>query len=114
MASARSVTYWIRELQAGNHLGAQKLWEGYFRRLVKFARAKLKNRPWGVADEEDVALCAFDSFFRGAKRGRFPQLSDRDDLWQLLVMITGRKVADLVEQECRKKRGGGKTRAHVD
>jgi DNA-directed RNA polymerase specialized sigma24 family protein len=110
MSSSGSVTYWIRELQAGNHLAAQKLWEGYFHRLVKLARTKLKNRPRGVADEEDVALSAFDSFFRGAEQGRFPQLSDRDDLWQLLVMITGRKVADLVQQECRKKRGGGKLR----
>jgi DNA-directed RNA polymerase specialized sigma24 family protein len=114
MSSAKSVTYWIRELQAGNHQGAQKLWEGYFHRLVKLARTKLKNRPWGVADEEDVALCAFDSFCRGAKRGRFPKLSDRDDLWQLLVMITGRKVADLVEQECRQKRGGGNAQVNVD
>jgi DNA-directed RNA polymerase specialized sigma24 family protein len=52
-------------------------------------------------------LSAFDSFCRGAEQGRFPQLVDRDDLWQLLVIITGRKAADLVQQECRQKRGGG-------
>jgi DNA-directed RNA polymerase specialized sigma24 family protein len=60
-----------------------------------------------VADEEDVALSAFDSFCRGAEKGRFPRLEDRDDLWQLLVMITARKAADLVEHERRQKRGGG-------
>ena len=35
-----------------------------------------------LADEEDVALSAFDSFCRGAEQGRFPRLDDRDDLWQ--------------------------------
>jgi DNA-directed RNA polymerase specialized sigma24 family protein len=54
----------------------------------------------------NVALSAFDSFCRGAEQGRFPQLTDRDDLWQLLVMITCRKAADLVERESRRKRGG--------
>src|SRR5262249_9537959 len=88
MSSAGSVTHWIRELKAGNHLAAQRLWEKYFQRLVALARTKLGNRPRRVADEEDVAVNAFDSFFRGAQMGRFPQLLDRDDLWQLLVMIT--------------------------
>jgi len=110
MMPAGSVTHWIRELKAGNHLGAQKLWEKYFHRLVALARTKLRNRAGRVADEEDVALSAFDSFFRGAEQGRFPQLSDRDDLWQLLVMITGRKAAKQVQRESRLKRGGSKVR----
>jgi DNA-directed RNA polymerase specialized sigma24 family protein len=113
MSAGGSVTHWIRELQAGNPLAAQQLWQKYFHRLVALAGTKLRNRPWGVADEEDVALCAFDSFCRGAEQGRFPQLSDRSDLWQLLVLITGRKAADLVQQECRLKRGGGKVQTQA-
>jgi DNA-directed RNA polymerase specialized sigma24 family protein len=58
-------------------------------------------------DEEDVALSAFDSFFRAAEAGRFPRLDDRDDLWQVLVMITLRKAADQARREGRQKRGGG-------
>jgi hypothetical protein len=50
-----------------------------------------------VADEEDVALSAFDSFCAGAERGRFPDLKDRDNLWALLVTITARKAADLAQ-----------------
>jgi DNA-directed RNA polymerase specialized sigma24 family protein len=114
MSSGGSVTHWIRELQAGNHLAAQKLWEKYFHRLVGLAHTRLRHLPRRVADEEDVALSAFDSFCRGAEQGRFPQLSDRDDLWQLLVVLTGRKASDLVQQECRQKRGGGKVQAEVD
>ena len=53
---------------------------------------------------------AFDSFCRGAEQGHFPRLDDRDDLWQLLVVITARKAADQIEREGRLKRGGGKVR----
>lgn len=112
MASSDSITHWLRELQAGNRVAAEKLWQGYFRRLVGLARNKLKNQPRRLADEEDVALSAFNSFCRGAEEGRFPNISDRDDLWHLLVVITARKAADLVAHECRQKRGGGRLRGN--
>ena len=59
-----------------------------------------------MADEEDVALNAFDSFCRDAKAGRLPQLDDRDDLWRVLLVITGQKALDLVRHETAGKRGG--------
>jgi DNA-directed RNA polymerase specialized sigma24 family protein len=101
------VTRWIGDLQAGDPAAAQKLWERYFAQLVTLASGKLRGAPRGAADEEDVALSAFDSFFGGVRRGRFPQLHDRDNLWRLLVVITARKVLDLRNRERRQKRGGG-------
>jgi WD40 repeat protein len=79
-----SVTHWLGLLRAGDAVAAQPLWEGYFRRLVGLARARLQGVPRRAADEEDVALSAFDSFCQGAQAGRFPRLADRDDLWQVL------------------------------
>src|SRR4051812_20120134 len=89
-----SVSRWLSDLKAGDHAAAQPLWDRYFDRLVRLARAKMKaaRGAAAVADEEDAALSAFDSFCAGADRGRFPQLADRDDLWRLLVVITARKV----------------------
>jgi len=107
MSSEGSVSRWIGQLQAGDHAAAQKLWEGYFHRLVGLARKKLQGQSRRAADEEDVALSAFDSFCRGAEQGRFPQLRDRDNLWRLLVAITVRKAFNLVRDEHRQKRGGG-------
>jgi DNA-directed RNA polymerase specialized sigma24 family protein len=107
MSCTGSVTEWIGRLKTGDQAAAQQLWERYFRRLVGLARHKLRATPRRAADEEDVALSAFDSFCRGAERGRFPQLGDRDDLWPLLVVITARKASDLHEQERRHKRGRG-------
>jgi DNA-directed RNA polymerase specialized sigma24 family protein len=92
----------------GERAAAQPLWQRYFERLVGLARKKLQGSPRRESDEEDVALSAFDSFCRGAAQGRFPRLADRDDLWQLLVVITARKAIDLVVRQNRKRAGGGK------
>jgi DNA-directed RNA polymerase specialized sigma24 family protein len=110
MSSGDSVTQWIDQLKAGERDAVQKLWEAYFERLVALARQKLRGTPRWAADEEDVALSAFDSFCRRAAQGRFPQLLDRDDLWQLLVVLTARKACNLAQHEQRQKRGGGRVR----
>src|SRR5262245_50606157 len=109
MSSAGSVTAWIDQLRATDRAAAQPLRQRYFQRLVGLARQKLRRRPRSaMAGAEDVALSAFDSFFRGAEQGRFPQLADRDDLWRLLFVITERKAIDLVKHENAIRRGGGK------
>jgi RNA polymerase sigma factor (sigma-70 family) len=110
MTPTGSVTQWIGLLQAGDPAAAQHLWECYFERLVRLARKRLGGGRRQAADEEDVALSAFDSFCRGAGDGRFPKLSDRHNLWALLVLITARKSVDLIRHERRKKRGGGAVR----
>lgn len=104
-----SITRWIGDLKAGDRAAVQPLWERYFDRLVRLARARLRaaRRPSGIADEEDAALSAFDSFCQGIERGRFPDLGGRDDLWRLLVVITARKVLAISRREGRQKRGGG-------
>ncbi len=112
MSSSGSVSIWIAELKSGDNLAAQRLWEGYFPRLVGLARKKLREMPRRVADEEDVALSAFDSFCSGAQQGRFPGVTGRDDLWPLLVTITARKALQLLRQQSRQKRGGGAVRGH--
>ncbi|HVJ69652.1 MAG TPA: ECF-type sigma factor [Caulifigura sp.] len=106
--SSQSVELWIDQLKAGDREATGKLWERYFRRLVGLARKKLADRPRLGADAEDVALSAFDSFFRAAEAGRFPQLHDREELWHLLMTITVRKSQRLVRDQTRQKRGGGK------
>lgn len=105
--SSNSVSHWIDQLKAGQPDAAQKIWERYCARLVHLARHKLGNAGRQVADEEDVVLSAFKSFCFGAARGGFTKLDDRDDLWQLLFMLTERKAADLFVQQRRQKRGGG-------
>jgi DNA-directed RNA polymerase specialized sigma24 family protein len=99
MTSRGSVTSWLDRLRAGDHAGAQPLWEQYFRRLVGLARVKLAARPLALNGPEDVALSAFKSFCRAAEENRFPRLNDRHDLWQLLVLLTARKAVDALRRE---------------
>ncbi len=102
-----SVTRWISRLKRGDQSAAQGLWDAYYGRLVRLARVRLRDAQRRIADEEDVALNAFDSFCRGARTGRFPRLDDRHDLWQVLVLITVRKAINLRKYEARRSRGGG-------
>src|SRR5262249_1291385 len=114
MSSEGSVTRLIGMLKEGDRAASQRLWEAYFGRLVGLARARLRGTVRAPADEEDVALSAFDSFFRRAERGQFPQLHDRDDLWQLLFVLTVRKAINLVHHHGRKSRGGGRVLSLAD
>jgi RNA polymerase sigma factor (sigma-70 family) len=106
MSSEGSITRWVGQLQAGDPDAARPLWERYFQMLVELARRKLLGVRPQVADEEDIALSAFDSFCQGVKRGRFPDLRDRDNLWKLLVVLTARKACHLLRDQQRLKRGG--------
>src|ERR1700677_4012584 len=94
-----SVTRWISQLKNGDRGAAEALWGAYFHRLVALARDRLRGTPRRAADEEDVALAAFDSFYRRAERGQFPKLEGRNDLWQLLFDITVRTAVDLTSRE---------------
>ena len=107
MSDSGSVTVWITRLKAGDAIAADQLWENYYRRLVGLARERLRGQPRAAADEEDVALSAFHSFFRGVERNQFPRLDDRYDLWQLLVVMTARKASRLIRHEHALKRGEG-------
>jgi RNA polymerase sigma factor (sigma-70 family) len=110
MPPDESVTHWIGELKAGHETAANELWNRFYARLVGLARKKLRAAPKRVVDEEDVVVSAFETFFRRTQEGQFPQLDDRDDLWQLLVAITERKAINQLRNQARLKRGGGKVR----
>lgn len=108
MDAQASISVWIEQLKEGQQEAAAPLWQRYFHALVRLAQKKLHGTRRAAADEEDVALSAFDSFCRAAEAGRFPRLNDRDDLWRLLVVITERKAANQKRDAHRLKRGGGK------
>lgn len=99
-----SVSYWLTQLKNGDSSADQLIWERYYAQLVRLAKRKLPNVSGG--DEEDVALSAFHSFLVGARRGHFPRLDDRDDLWRILVFITARKASNQRRNDNAIKRGG--------
>ena len=104
-----SITRWYEGLKTGNREAVGPLFDRYFERMIRLARATLRAgaRDRAVADEEDAALSAFDSFCAGAEQGRFPHLGDREELWRLLAVITVRKAQAQARRQRRLKRGGG-------
>jgi DNA-directed RNA polymerase specialized sigma24 family protein len=99
---SRSDTSDLQKLRRGEPEAARALWERYFDRLAGLARHILRDAPRRAADEEDVALSAFDSFCRGVERGLYPRLDGHDSLWRLLVVITRRKAFDLLVAQGRR------------
>ena len=88
------ITQWIDEVREGDSTAAEKIWEQYYHRLVSMARQRLQGATLAVSDEEDVAISVFESFYRAAENGRFPDLNSRDDLWKLLLRMSARKIVD--------------------
>lgn len=114
MSADGSVTTWLHALSSGDGDVAQNLWERYFGRMVELARAKLRAATKRASDEEDVAISAFHSFCQAAAEQRFPRLANRDDLWQVLVVLTARKALDQRKYDSRKKRADSATKALDD
>ena len=108
--SSKPITVWMQELADGDNEAATHLWEAFFERIAGLARLRLKPSLRRLSDEEDVASSVFASLCNGIMAGRFPDLSSRDNLWQLLASMTARKVADVANREGRLKRGGGNVR----
>jgi DNA-directed RNA polymerase specialized sigma24 family protein len=100
----------LRRVREGDDDAITELWNGYFQRLVRLAAKRLPANLKRVGDEEDIALSAFNSFIAGIRRDQFPDLSGPDNLWGLLITLTGRKVNAHLRFQTRRKRGGGTVR----
>jgi len=101
MDSAGSVTGWLHRLQDGDPAAMDRVWERYFLRLAGLARHRLPAAHRRLGREEDIALEAMASFWRGIEQGQFPDLAGRTNLWRLLVVITVRKAGRLVRDDAR-------------
>lgn len=88
-----SVTLMLAKLKGGDEFAAQMVWNRFFKRVCSLAKKKLGSAKTRIQDEEDVALSAIHALFEGAKNDRFASLENRDDLWQILCMITSRKAS---------------------
>lgn len=101
-----SVTIMLSKLKGGDDAAAQLIWDKFFARVRGLAKAKLGTIPKRTMDEEDVALSAINALYTGAREGRFKQLENRDDLWQILCMITSRKAASAWRKQGARKEVG--------
>ncbi len=87
-----SVTMWVHALRSGNESAATALWERYFDQLVRTARGRMRAMPQTDYDEEDAAISTFQILCSKLREGAYPDLADRDELWNLLLTVLVRKV----------------------
>jgi DNA-directed RNA polymerase specialized sigma24 family protein len=98
----------IERLKQEDPRAAGEIWQRFFAKLLPLARARLRGLADRAVNEEDLLVSVFDRFFRAAEEKRFARLDDRDDLWQILLMLTDHKVSEQFRHSHAKKRGGGK------
>lgn len=100
-----SATHWIRELKAGDSShAAQKLWERFFQQLVVLGRQKLAPLPNRFGDSEQLALDVLNDCFSAIRAGRYPDLFDEHDLWQVLFDLLDKRATDQKRFAGREKR----------
>ena len=87
---------------------SQLIWDRYFERLRDFANGKIYPRHKRLFDGEDIAGSALLTLMNGLRENRFGDLKNRDQLWQMLVVIATRKTLNSAAFHDRVKRGGGK------
>jgi len=100
-----SVTRWIRDLKSGNKEALSKLWERYFPKAKQKARHHFGDDSRTVRDEEDIALSVMGALFKDAS---LTDVTDREDLIRLLLVVTKHKVLSEKRTQKTLTRGGGK------
>jgi len=91
---------------------AQLLWDRFFENLCRFANKKIYRRHKRLLDPEDIAGSAMFALIDGIKNGRFHSVTNRDELWQMLVMIAARKAINRARYLDRDKRGGDRVKGN--
>ncbi len=102
-----SITVLYQQWREGISDSLNQLISRFWPRLLALAHSTLHGRVQRVADAEDALQSAMISFWEGVAQGGFNNDMDREDLWNVLGLITVRKAIKLQERERTQKRGGG-------
>lgn len=108
--TAITETQWIARLQDGCVDAIEFIFHRYLGRTQRLAERRLAHVSCREADEEDVAISAMYSLFRGVANNRFPELCTGNDLWRLLAVITARKAVQQTRRQYCVKRGNNTVR----
>ncbi|GAA4453350.1 MULTISPECIES: ECF-type sigma factor [Novipirellula] len=100
----------LERVRIGDEAATETLWNDYYHSLVRLAAKRMPPNLRRTADEEDIAIAAFQSFIAGVRRDQFPDLHAPENLWGLLITLTSRKVNAHLRHHTRQKRGGGNIR----
>lgn len=103
-----SITVLYQQWRQGEPTALGDLITRFRPRLLALAHSTLAGRLPRVADAEDALQSAMISFWERVEDGSFKEDPDRDDLWNVLGLITVRKALKLQTREQTQKRGAGR------
>lgn len=101
-----SVSNWLKELKIGDQNAVEAIWNRYYQRVVEFAIQKMRMNPDRAVDGEDIAQLTMHRFCLNATSGNYPDLDDRQQLWDLLVVYTLNRIRKHLRECNRNKRSG--------
>jgi transcriptional regulator with XRE-family HTH domain len=108
-----SITTLLKRVREGDEGAAARLWERYFRSLLRLAARLLAFGRRGAGDEEDVVLSGFNEFFDAVRSGKYADLHGGDNLWRVLATFVAKQAQMLVRQEVVAKRGRGRVQGEA-
>lgn len=109
-----SITMLYQQWREGRDEALGQLIARFWPRLMALANSTLSGRLQRVSDAEDALQSAMISFWEQVGEGGFRNEMDRNDLWNVLGLITVRKALKLQEKERAQKRGGGRVVTGLD
>jgi len=86
----------MSQLRAGDETAAGEVFQRFAQRLIALARTHLNSWVRQKEDPEDVVQSVYKSFFARYGEGQF-LVTNWNDLWSLLTLITIRKCADRID-----------------
>ncbi len=103
--SSGSISRWLVDrTRSSQTASATLLWQHFGVRLVRIARHQLRSMRDPGYGSEDLALSTFQEFHRRILEGGYPNLTDRDQLWRLLLTISLNKARNFRRAMLRRKR----------
>ncbi|MEM8945554.1 MAG: ECF-type sigma factor [Planctomycetota bacterium] len=100
-----SVSMWIRELQeVADQRAANQLYRRYFSRLVTKLRARINRQVNAINDSEDAAQYVMAEVLRKLEKGKYPNLTDRESLWNLMLDIGDKRARKVWRYATAKRR----------
>lgn len=104
------ITEYLQAYKAGDAARLNDILQAYWSQLVAHCEHRLSGRFKAQQDGQDFAIQAFQNLADGIKRGRWPRLENRDDLWQVLLQAANCRIKDFVRNQMAAKRGGDRQR----
>jgi DNA-directed RNA polymerase specialized sigma24 family protein len=97
------------DIAKGDNEAVRKLCDDDFPKMVRLAQKRFRHQGVleGAFDGEDAAIEAIYEFYEGMVQGKFPNISNREELRRLLVTITYRRVSWWRRHIATQKRGSG-------